>query len=307
MSSGGTVGPALLKFGVGVMERSTGSLIARAVRWLRGNSVLLVGQARGGKTSFRDYLRYGFLDDEKPTEKTHDVTTTGAFKIDLGRDKELQLIFRSLKELPGQYGPVAHANLAFEHRPHALIVMSDLTAPLTGEPEKVASTWLEEFCKHLETRWRAAGGKRNRLRSQQEPDAAKALLLQQHAAYLAKVDRVTFTNRALCLFGLIGGGLLQALLNVQTGCLVYLGVAAVGYLWGAELRLVRLRINALEERVAKRGGGPWEDEYIKLKPPGAGDVLDRGLLRIEPGLWLGTALALFLNSLPAALAALKGG
>jgi hypothetical protein len=139
MSTGGQAGPILLKAAMSVAERSAGSLITRAIHWLRGKRVLIVGQARGGKTSFRDYLRYGILEDEKATDKTYDTTNTGAFRIALGRDKELQLVFRSLKELPGQVGPAAHANQAFEQRPHAIIVISDLSATLTGEPEKAAA------------------------------------------------------------------------------------------------------------------------------------------------------------------------
>jgi hypothetical protein len=140
---------------------------------------------------------------------------------------------------------------------------------------------------------------------QHEDSAAKLLLLQQHAAYLAKLDRVTFTNRALCLFALVGGGLLLAFLNVESACIAYLGVIALAGLWRVEMSLLRFRLKTLEEQVARSGGGSWEDLYIRLKNESAGEPFDRWLLWSEPVLWFGVAVLLIVANGASLISALK--
>src|SRR5262249_53745085 len=55
----------------------------------------------------------------------------------------------------------------------------------------------------------------------QEDPVARQVLLQRHQAYLAKIDRITMVNRALCLGGLVAGALMFAILNLETACLFY--------------------------------------------------------------------------------------
>jgi hypothetical protein len=145
-------GAAVLKVGVTLMERHVPHGLALFRAWWRGKTILIVGQQRAGKTTFVDYLRYGVFGDEKDTEKTLEVERSPRFTVTLGRDKALELSVRTVVDVPGQVGPIEHANLAFQERPHAIILFTDLTAPFTGPEEKASSAWLTAFCKRLEAK-----------------------------------------------------------------------------------------------------------------------------------------------------------
>src|SRR5436853_4470347 len=160
-----TAGATLLKIGVAVIQRVAPSGIALIKSWLKGKEVLVIGQARAGKTTFIDYLQYGLFEDEKETFKTIEVTSSARFNVKVGRDSALELSVKTTVDVPGQIGPAAHADLAFERRPHAIIIFTDLTSPLRGEPDRASAAWLLEFCKRFELRWGLKGRKANRLKS----------------------------------------------------------------------------------------------------------------------------------------------
>jgi hypothetical protein len=132
----------------------------------------------------------------------------------------------------------------------------------------------------------------NAVPSHHEDSTAKMVLLQRHQAYLAKIDRITMLNRSLCLLGLISGGLLLALLNMDSASLCYIGVLLFGLLWRVELSLATYRLKKLEEALARAGGGEWEDRYIRAKAEVDGDEFHRFLLWMEPIAWM--AIACFL-------------
>lgn len=62
---GAEAGAVLLKVGVAVVERVAPGGLALFKSWLKGKEVMIVGQARAGKTTFIDYLQYGFLKTRK--------------------------------------------------------------------------------------------------------------------------------------------------------------------------------------------------------------------------------------------------
>lgn len=68
-------------------------------------------------------------------------------------------------DVPGQTGPLDHANLAFRERPHGIVIFLDLTAPLTGASDRASSAYLKEFFGHPEMLWRSSGKPNRRLRS----------------------------------------------------------------------------------------------------------------------------------------------
>lgn len=158
-------GATLLKVGVTMMERVVPGGIALLKSWIKGKEIIVVGQARAGKTTFIDYLQYGLFQDEKDTGKTLDVTPSARFNVKMGRDAALELIVRAVVDVPGQGGPVQQAKLVFDKRPHAVIIFSDLTRPLKGVSEQASGIWLQEFCRALESRWRADRKRKNRIRS----------------------------------------------------------------------------------------------------------------------------------------------
>src|SRR5438552_1360255 len=121
-------------------------------RWWKGKLILIIGQSRAGKTTFRDYFEHGIFEDEKDTSKTYEATRSTSFTVKVGRENTLQLEVQSAVELPGQYGSVNHANMAFRHRPHAIIILIDLTNSIQGNSVRAAAAWLEEFCKRYEAK-----------------------------------------------------------------------------------------------------------------------------------------------------------
>jgi len=131
--------------------------------WWSGKEFLVVGQARAGKTTFIEYLKYGFFDEARRTEETPEIERSGRFNVELGRDKSLKLVIRNAVDVPGQVGAVEHANLAFDRNPHAIIVILDLTTPLNGDPDRASADWLARFCRRLEAKWRADRKRKNRL------------------------------------------------------------------------------------------------------------------------------------------------
>ena len=46
------------------------------------------------------------------------------------------------------------------------------------------------------------------------------------------------------------------------------------------------------------GGGSWEDEYIRIKHKGRGELFDRALLWVEPIIWSLVSLFLLITNLP---------
>jgi hypothetical protein len=92
-----------------------------------------------------------------------------------------------------------------------------------------------------------------------------------------------------------------ALLNAESACLAYLGVVHVSLLWRVELNSVWSRLDALEEGIARAGGGRWEDLYIKVKRPGFRELFDKVLFRLEPLIWTVVAISLIVANASAIL------
>jgi hypothetical protein len=69
-------------------------------------------------------------------------------------------------DTPGELNPQQLADELFALRPHALVIMLDLSAPL-DDPNNLHSSglWLRRFCDRAEQRAMALKPKRNRLRS----------------------------------------------------------------------------------------------------------------------------------------------
>jgi GTPase SAR1 family protein len=154
------LGPAVE---IGLWAVPKGFALVRS--WWAGKEILVIGQARAGKTTFRDYLQYGLFEDAKDTAETPDIEPTDRFDVGIGRDAALKLIVSTAVDCPGQVGAVEHANLAFERNPHALIIVLDLTTPLLGEPDRASASWLTRFCKRYEAMWRVNRKRRNRIKS----------------------------------------------------------------------------------------------------------------------------------------------
>src|SRR5260221_5989464 len=157
--------PFIGKAAIEIVVKGAPRGFALARSWWLGKEILIIGQARAGKTTFREYLQYGFFEDARENEETPDVEPTGRFDLAIGRDFALKLIVSSAVDSPGQVGPVAHANLAFQRNAHALIILLDLTTPLQREPDRASAAWLSRFCRRYDALWRANRSRKNRVRS----------------------------------------------------------------------------------------------------------------------------------------------
>ncbi|MGJ7483722.1 GTPase domain-containing protein [Variovorax sp. LT2P21] len=156
--------PIALKVGAVAVQRMAPTGLSLIKSLFRGKEILVLGQPRAGKTTFVEYLQYGLFEDERHTHKTTDQTATPRFNVKLGRDQSLELIVKSAIDIPGQWGPVQHADVAFERNPHAIVLMLDATSPTGRKNEASASTWLTDFCKRLERNWQEEESKRSKLK-----------------------------------------------------------------------------------------------------------------------------------------------
>ncbi len=162
-STGAAVTAAVVKVGIATVQQTAPRFWTYLKAQLKGKRILIVGQPRAGKTTLVDYLQYQTFEDEKETDKTHDPKRTGYFELQIGHQQRLKLIIKNVVDLPGQTGPVDHANLAFKHSPDGILILMDLTSPKTGE--RACGKWLTDFCERLEEKWRASGKSNRRLKS----------------------------------------------------------------------------------------------------------------------------------------------
>lgn len=155
----------LVEFVIEVLARAVEKSKAFVKTAVTGKQVMIVGQARAGKTTFLDYLQYGLFEAEKPTQKTHASAETPHFMVDVGRDHRLELCVKKATDTSGQVGPVANADEVAARRPHAVLVFLDVTTSLAGKSERSTVGWLRAFCKRLEAQARVTPKKVQRLKS----------------------------------------------------------------------------------------------------------------------------------------------
>ncbi len=159
----GVAESVIAKAGVGVIQRVAPSGIARLRAWWHGKKVLVIGQGRAGKTTFIRYMRYGILHDAGDSLKTVEISTIARFTLLVGKENPLSIAISSATDTPGQIGATEHARIAFKRRPHAIIIVADLTTPLEGEPDRSSVEWIKEFFIHYSNLWRKTGRTNHRL------------------------------------------------------------------------------------------------------------------------------------------------
>ena len=144
---GGVDGTAIgIKIGIEVIKKTTPKGFAWLTTYIGGKEILILGPGKAGKTSFVDYLQFGILEHESEHHKTHHVDLTPTFELSMGQEGALKLKVRRAVDTPGQIGPVAHAELVKERKPHAILLMLDLT-----KAQSTSIAWIKEFSEHLDT------------------------------------------------------------------------------------------------------------------------------------------------------------
>jgi hypothetical protein len=159
----GTASGTIIKVAVTYAPKGAAWIASRT----RGKIVMVVGPRRAGKSAFTRYLRFGILQHAQDSLPTYDPVPTGVFNLRLGQQQSLEVAIKNAYDLPGNWDARDVADQAFQHRPHALVIVLDLTAPLTGDDNRACADWLGRFFERLDERWRDVRPKlrRNRLRS----------------------------------------------------------------------------------------------------------------------------------------------
>lgn len=134
-----------IKLVISALTRSAPKGIGWVVTYAVGANILLLGPKAAGKTSFADYLEFGVMEDENYHISTVDPRRSSLHKIQVGKDKSLDLKVRSTTDLPGQLNGDGHANTLRDQRPHAAIIFLDGT-----KSQGDIVTWVDDFCSRLE-------------------------------------------------------------------------------------------------------------------------------------------------------------
>ena len=119
--------------------------LSRLFTYATGKDILVVGPSGAGKTKFGEYLKWGILSQEGTREMTYHITKSATFAICIG-EGGFTLKVRRAMDTPGQTGPVDHATLVGQRKPHAVIVVVDCTK----EPAS-SLRWLHLFFDRLDT------------------------------------------------------------------------------------------------------------------------------------------------------------
>lgn len=115
---------------------------------LTGKTVFVTGLGGSGKTTFINYLQYGFFDDEAKYTKTLEASSTKTFSVSIGNRSSLQLNVKRAVEIPGQMYPEQVAQLAKKYNPKCILLFADLCRP------DISIKWIKEFCRSFEHEWR---------------------------------------------------------------------------------------------------------------------------------------------------------
>ena len=141
-------------------KRATPKGLAWIKTRARGVDLLVLGPSESGKTCFSDYLIHGLLRPEAEHITTIEVKRSSNFAIPIGRNNSLTLRVRRSIDTPGQIGPIAHANLIKEKRPHAILVVLDSSSRVAD-----LRNWISEFCVHVDRVLRETPAAKKKIRS----------------------------------------------------------------------------------------------------------------------------------------------
>ncbi|WP_420326102.1 GTPase domain-containing protein [Mameliella sp.] len=156
----GGAGAVGIKFGIEVLKRTLPSGLAWVKTYVKGVNLLILGPSNSGKTTFSDYLIYGIFNPESQHITTVEETPSPTFEIKLGKGEALKLNVRKSLDEPGQVGPMEHANLVKLRKPHAILLVLDVSQPIEENKK-----WLLEFCEHFERVLQETGPLKKKIKS----------------------------------------------------------------------------------------------------------------------------------------------
>ena len=114
-----------------------------------GKKILIVGQARSGKTSFLNYMQHAiFADDEHGEPRTTQKNSSGSMRLKLGPRKSLELKVKEIIDTVGQAPEINHAQDVKKSKADAILVFVSADKPLSGQPD-ACEEYLTDLFEHL--------------------------------------------------------------------------------------------------------------------------------------------------------------
>ena len=142
-----------LKVGIEVFKRAAPSGLAWLKTQIFGENFLLIGESRGGKSSFIFYLEKGvLLPENKNKPRTLEIKDTASFDLTIGETKELRVSVKKATDTRGHDTPLEQSKLVAKKKPNVLLVFLDLTSDWTGNSREHGYGFLEDLLIELEKR-----------------------------------------------------------------------------------------------------------------------------------------------------------
>jgi hypothetical protein len=126
--------------------------------------------------------------------------------------------------------------------------------------------------------------------------AIEHLLIEQYRALLTRVFVLQVSSRVLCLASAGFVAFLREPSVLQVTAAV-VAVAIIVSVWSIEQESLRVQIQGLEETLAGRTGGEWEQTYIQSRYFASITHRAAQRLQVEPALWLAFAVVLAIGRL----------
>jgi hypothetical protein len=84
-----------------------------------------------------------------PRQPTEDDSKSAAFSIKSGKDNMLQLQVRSILDTVGQVNARDHARAVIRHKPHAIVIVLDVSGQWEGDNNYSSRFYLSELLENL--------------------------------------------------------------------------------------------------------------------------------------------------------------
>ncbi len=149
----GSIGGTIIKASVGVVVRNTPLGLQKIGAWAKAKRILIIGQARAGKSTLFLTLQNGELFPEMNTPETRVLRPGGL--ISLGTEHTGKIVsFKQIRDVPGHFSHFAQADLFQKTKAPIAIILLDSTRADYIE-------WLNAFISELEKQWNTNKRKQN--------------------------------------------------------------------------------------------------------------------------------------------------
>jgi GTPase Era involved in 16S rRNA processing len=149
----GSIGGTIIKASVGVVVKNTPLGLQKIGAWAKAKRILIIGQARAGKSTLFLTLQNGELFPEMNTPETRVPRQSGL--ISLGTENTGKVVsFKQVKDVPGHFSHFSQADLFRKTKAPITVILLDATRTDYTE-------WLSSFISELEKQWNVNKRKQN--------------------------------------------------------------------------------------------------------------------------------------------------